>query len=158
MTKLSDLPSDIYAIILSHIPPLDRQQAVLSLSRGLPRSAVPTHQIYEHIIAHTTHAVLHLYQHFRKLKALEGDLYNPSKQVRSLNVRAWLADADLVVNLLGLLPNVPVLQLCVGTTYSPEHLQDIFTRPRGELETLKLRFKPYVERATYMPFLKVNVC
>jgi hypothetical protein len=158
MLRLSDLPSDIYAIILSHVPPLDRQQAVLNLSRALPRSPVPTHQIFEHIIVHTPHAVLHLYQLFRKRKDVEQEIYSPKDQVKSLSVRTWMPDADLVTNLFGLLPGVPVVQLFVGTTYTPEHLQDIFTMPRLALKTLQLRFKPYVERATYMPFLKVCIC
>lgn len=156
MLDLSRLPSDIYAIILSFVPPLDRQTAVLNLSRALPRSPVPTHQIYEHIILHTPRAVLHIYQHFRKRKSEQGALYNPNEQIKSLNVRTWIPDADLVVNLFALLPTVPIIQLYVGTTYNPEHLSDVFTQPRLSLKALQLRFKPYVERATYMPFLKVS--
>ncbi|KAF8600873.1 hypothetical protein BDV93DRAFT_525131 [Ceratobasidium sp. AG-I] len=154
MLDLSSIPSDIYAIILSFVPPLDRQKAILNLSRALPRSPVPTHQIYEHIIIHTPRAVLYIYQRFRKLKSEQGALYNPSEQVKSLSVRTWIADADLVVNLFAIMPSVPVIQLFVGTTYSPEHLNDVFTKPRLSLRVLQLRFKPYVERATYMPFLK----
>lgn len=156
MLDLSRLPPDIYAVILSFVPPLDRQKAVLNLSRAVPRSPVPTHQIYEHIILHTPRAVLYIYQLFRKRKAEQAELYNPSEQVRSLSVRTWVPDADLVVNLFALLPSVPVIQLFVGTTYSPEHLSDVFRQPRSSLRVLQLRFKPYVERATYMPFLKVS--
>ncbi|KAG8745037.1 hypothetical protein FRC10_009011 [Ceratobasidium sp. 414] len=156
MLKLSDLPSDIYTTILSHIPPPDRQQAVLNLSRALPRSPVPTHQIYEHIIIHTPHAVLDLYHIFRTTRRGQEhqQLYNPSSRVKSICVRTWAPDADLVANLLALLPNVPVVQLCVGTTYGPEHLQEIFVKPRLELRSLQLRFRPYVKQATYLPFLK----
>ncbi|CAE6355699.1 unnamed protein product [Rhizoctonia solani] len=154
MPNLSDLPSEVYAVIFSHVPPSERQRAVLNLSRALPRSPVPTSQIYNHIIVYTPAAVFHLYKHFRRRKEHEADLYNPSELVKSISVRAWIVDADLVVNLLALLPSVPIMQMCVGTTYSPEHLHDIFTRPRLALRTLQLRFKPYVEKATYMPFLK----
>ncbi|KAG8683323.1 hypothetical protein FRC08_014343 [Ceratobasidium sp. 394] len=151
MLKLSDLPSDIYTTILSHIPPPDLQQAVLNLSRALPRSPVPTHQIYEHIIIHTPRAVLDLYHIFRKC---QDQAYNPSGQVKSICVQTWTPDADLVVNLLGLLPDVPVVRLCIGTTYGPEHLQEMFVKPRVELRSLELRFRPYVKQATYLPFLK----
>ncbi|CAE6462534.1 unnamed protein product [Rhizoctonia solani] len=154
MPNLSDLPSEVYAVIFSHVPPLERQRAVLSLSRALPRSPVPTSQIYNHIIVYTAAAVFHLYKHFRHRKEQEAGLYNPSELVKSINVRVWIVDADLVANLLALLPSVPNIQMRVGTTYSPEHLHDIFTRPRLTLRTLQLRFKPYVEKATYMPFLK----
>ncbi|QRV80277.1 hypothetical protein RhiJN_08292 [Ceratobasidium sp. AG-Ba] len=154
MLHLSDLPSDIYVTILSHVPPIDRQRTVLSLSRALPRSPVPTHQIFEHIIIHTPPAVLALYQIFLKRKQQEEDLHNPGSQVRSLSIQTWTADADLVANLLGLLPNLPVLHLSVGTTYGPEHLNDIFVKPRMDLKSLQLRFRPYVKQATYLPFLK----
>ncbi|KAB5589194.1 hypothetical protein CTheo_7369 [Ceratobasidium theobromae] len=154
MSKLAGLPSEIYTVILSHVPPGDRQTTVLNLTRALPRSPVPRNQIYDHIIVHTPPAVWHLYKLFRKQKGDEGDTYNPSNQVKSISIQVWMADADLVVNLLALLPDVPIMRIFVGTTYSPEHLQDIFTRPRLALRTLNLRFKPYVERATYLPFLK----
>ncbi|KAG8741360.1 hypothetical protein FRC12_015699 [Ceratobasidium sp. 428] len=154
MLRLSDLPSDIYVIILSHIPPPNRQQAVLNLSRALPRSPVPTHQIYEHIVVHTPNAVLNLYHIFRKHRGQGETPYNPSSQVQSLSIRTLTPDADLVVNLLALLPNVPDLRLSIGTTYGPEHLQDIFANPRLELRRLQLRFRPYVNQATYLPFLK----
>ncbi|KAG9080474.1 hypothetical protein FRC06_006533, partial [Ceratobasidium sp. 370] len=151
MLTLSDLPSDIYTTILSHVPPPDRQQAVLNLSRALPRSPVPTHQIFEHIIIHTPRAVLDLYHIFRKRRDQEQQ---STGRVRSLCVRTWAPDADLVANLLALLPNVPAVQLCVGTTYGPEHLQEIFVKPQLELRSLQLRFRPYVKHATYLPFLK----
>ncbi|KAH7338805.1 hypothetical protein B0J17DRAFT_706129 [Rhizoctonia solani] len=154
MPNLSDLPPDVYAVILSHVPPPERQKAVLNLSRALPRSPVPTSQIYNHIIVYTPAAVFHLYKHFRQKKDHEANLYNPSELVKSISVRVWVVDADLVVNLLALLSSVPVMQISIGTTYSPEHLHDIFARPRLALRTLHLRFKPYVEKATYMPFLK----
>ncbi|CEL54256.1 hypothetical protein RSOLAG1IB_06904 [Rhizoctonia solani AG-1 IB] len=154
MPNLSDLPSEVYAVIFSHVPPLERQRAVLNLSRALPRSPVPTSQIYNHIIVYTPAAVFHLYKHFRHRKEHEAEMYNPSELVKSISVHVWIVDADLVVNLLALLPSVPNMQMCIGTTYSPEHLHDVFTRPRLALRTLQLRFKPYVERATYMPFLK----
>ncbi|CUA67404.1 hypothetical protein RSOLAG22IIIB_03047 [Rhizoctonia solani] len=154
MPKLSDLPPEVYAVILSHVPPPERQRTVLNLSRALPRSPVATSQIYNHIIVYTSTAVLYLYKHFRQRKDNEAKLYNPSELVKSISIRVWVVDADLVVNLLALLPSVPVMHMCVGTTYSPEHLHDIFARPRLALRTLQLRFKPYVEKATYMPFLK----
>lgn len=154
MPKLSDLPSEIYTVILSHVPPPGRQQAVLNLTRALPRSPVPRNQIFEHIIVYTPAAVLYLYQLFRRRKDDETERYNPSEQVKSISVRVWVVDADLVANLLALLSSVPIMQMFVGTTYSPEHLHDIFVRPRLKLRTLQLRFKPYVERATYLPFLQ----
>ncbi|KAG8696468.1 hypothetical protein FRC11_000713, partial [Ceratobasidium sp. 423] len=154
MPDLSDLPPEVYTVILSFIPPPERQRAVLNLSRALPRSPVPTSQIYNHIIVYTLSAVLHLYKHFRRRKDHEAGLYNPSELVKSISVRVWDVNADMVVNLLELLPAVPAMQMCIGTTYSPEHLHDIFARPRLALRTLQLRFKPYVETATYMPFLR----
>ncbi|KAJ1302617.1 hypothetical protein OPQ81_002934 [Rhizoctonia solani] len=154
MPTLSGLPSDVYAVILSHVPPPERQRAVLNLSRALPRSSVPTNQIFNHIIVYTSAAVIHLCNHFRQRKDYQTHVYNPSELVKSISVRAWFVEADLVVDLLALLPSVPIIHMSIGTTYAPEHLRDIFASPRPALRTLQLRFKPYVEKATYMPFLK----
>lgn len=56
-------------------------------------------------------------------------------------------------NIIGKLPQLETLRLNVGTNFAPEHLEDAFERPRP-LERILVRFKPYVEKASYYQFLK----
>ncbi|KAF8336840.1 uncharacterized protein EI90DRAFT_3043804 [Cantharellus anzutake] len=46
------------------------------------------------------------------------------------------------------------LHLNIGTTFSPEHLNDLFKRAQTALKHMSLRFRPYVEKVTYYQFLK----
>lgn len=44
--------------------------------------------------------------------------------------------------------------LNVGTNFAPEHLEEMFEEPRLDLNRMEVRFRPYVEQATYYQFLK----
>lgn len=46
------------------------------------------------------------------------------------------------------------MTLFFGPDFAPEHLEEIFEDPREKLKTLQLRFRPYVQKATYYQFLK----
>jgi diketogulonate reductase-like aldo/keto reductase len=52
------------------------------------------------------------------------------------------------------LPDLRTLMLNVGTNFVPEHLQELFQEPRPGIERMELRFRPYVEQASYYQFLK----
>lgn len=58
------------------------------------------------------------------------------------------------------LDNINTLMLNIGTNFAPEHLQEMFEGPRKRLEKMELRFRPYVEQASYYQFLagKLNLC
>lgn len=43
--------------------------------------------------------------------------------------------------------------LNVGTNFSPEHLVEMFEEPRLGIKRMEMRFRPYVEQATYYQFL-----
>lgn len=62
-------------------------------------------------------------------------------------------DADIMNNIIGRMPALDTLRLNVGTNFAPEHLEDAFAKPRP-LERILVRFKPYVEKASYYQFLK----
>lgn len=51
------------------------------------------------------------------------------------------------------LDNINTLMLNIGTNFAPEHLQEMFGGPRMKLERMELRFRPYVEQASYYQFL-----
>ena len=46
------------------------------------------------------------------------------------------------------------MRLNLGTNFAPEHLEEMFDDPRLGLERLEMRFRPYVEQASYYQFLK----
>jgi len=64
---------------------------------------------------------------------------------------AYKITADISV--LRCLPDLRVLMLNVGTNFSPEHLVEMFEEPRLGIKRMEMRFRPYVEQATYYQFL-----
>ncbi|KAG1760342.1 hypothetical protein EDD22DRAFT_81932 [Suillus occidentalis] len=144
---LDGLPAELYSAIISHLPADSFQQDVLALTRAIPRSPVPLHHLFERIrLKHAQQAV-----------QLYSRLHNATDErnwVKDFGMVTWTVDADVIVNLLGILPRISSLLLFVGPNFAPEHLQEIFHKPRDNLCFLSLRFRPYVMQATYYQFLK----
>ena len=61
--------------------------------------------------------------------------------MRELRIQSWLADAEVVCNLLEVLDGLKVLALYVGANFVPETLLRVMEKPR-ELENLMIRFRP----------------
>lgn len=57
-------------------------------------------------------------------------------------------------SVLRCLPAVRVLLLNIGTNFAPEHLEEMFEDPRPGIRRMEMRFRPYVEQASYYQFLK----
>lgn len=145
--QLDGLPGELYSAIISHLPADSVQQDVLALTRAIPRSPVPIHHLFERI--HLKHAqqIVQLYRRLRNAT-------NERNWVKDFGIVTWTVDADVLVNLLGILPRISSLLLFVGPNFAPEHLEEIFHGPREDLRSLSLRFCPYVKQATYFQFLK----
>ncbi|KAL5536144.1 hypothetical protein ACEPAF_4249 [Sanghuangporus sanghuang] len=144
---LSSLPPELYAAILDHIDDDHIQSSVLALTRAVPHAPVPLDRLFESIRLCTPQSVIHLQ---RRLRGGQPEaLY-----VRSLRIQSWTADAQVIINLLAQLDNLIALALFVGPNFAPENLLEIFEKPRERLESLSLRFRPYVQRANYYQFLK----
>jgi hypothetical protein len=105
------------------------------------------------VILNNPKNVLALYYHLRKRG---GRSSKEANWVVSLDSASWNVDAQILADLIFLLPNLERLSLNVGTTFAPEHLDDIFKHPRLNLVSLNLVFRPYVQTPTYYQFLKVN--
>ncbi|KAI8981209.1 hypothetical protein BD414DRAFT_538030 [Trametes punicea] len=145
--SLDGLPPELLFDIVSHFEPDYFQQSLLALSRAIPRSAVPTHLLLEKIRLTRGEQVFQLYRRLR-------DAPEDAARVREFAFEAWTVDADIFVNLMHLLPSLMYLKMFVGPNFAPEHLEEIFQRPRTQLQYLSLQFRPYVQRATYYQFLK----
>jgi hypothetical protein len=76
---------------------------------------------------------------YRRLHNATSDEKN---WVKDFGVVTWTVDADVLVNLLGILPRISSLLLFVGPNFAPEHLEEIFDKPRQDLRLLSLRFRP----------------
>ncbi|KAF9566922.1 hypothetical protein CPC08DRAFT_703524 [Agrocybe pediades] len=168
--SLDSLPTELYEAILYHVPSSELQATTLALSRAIPRSGIPLRHLFRSIrITHADQATL-LYNSLRPLKLLKSDV-NPSHAyqdnrsvleqtaswIQELSIEAWDVDAEVVINLFHLLklPKLKTLNIWIGPrNFAPEHLEELVLRPLLSLRHLSLRFRPYVQKATYYQFLK----
>ncbi|KAG1757814.1 hypothetical protein EDB19DRAFT_1624249 [Suillus lakei] len=147
LMQLDGLPAELYSAIISHLPADSFQQDVLALTRAIPKSPVPIHHLFEHIRLKNAQQIVQLYSRLRNAT-------DERNWVKDFSIVTWTVDADVLVNLLGILPRISSLLLFVGPNFAPEHLEEIFHKPREDLRFLSLRFRPYVKQASYYQFLK----
>lgn len=133
---LAELPPEIYEGILAYIPRQDeRQRTTLSLTRAIPHSPVPLRHLFERIRLKSAENVVQLYRRLR------GCLEEP-RWVGEFSLETWSVDADVVVNLVALLPQLSRITLFIGPNFAPEHLEEMLERPREGLSYISLRFRP----------------
>jgi hypothetical protein len=108
---------------------------------------VPVHHLFERIRLKHAQQIIQLHRRLRNATSERN-------WVKDFGIVTWTVDADALVNLLGILPRISSLLLFVGPNFAPEHLEEIFAKPREDLRFLSLRFRPYVKVATYYQFLK----
>ena len=137
------LPTELYSAIISHISPPDLQQTVLSLSRALPRSPIPLHHIFRAVsITHPGQAV-RLNTRIRAGITETSAVVDASPWVRRLAVETWQVDADVLINLIRLLPSLESLHLWIGpSNFEPGHLEKLFSKYMPTLRCLSVRFRP----------------
>ncbi|KAI0652300.1 hypothetical protein C8Q79DRAFT_936935 [Trametes meyenii] len=145
--SLDFLPGELLYDIVLHFDEDHFHQSLYALSRAIPRSPVPTHLLYDKIRLTRREQVFQLYRHIRTFK-------KDGERVREFSYECWAADADIFVNLLALMPSLTYLKIFIGPDFAPEHLEEIFEKPKPSLRYLSMRFRPYVQRATYYQFLK----
>ncbi|KAF9511017.1 hypothetical protein BS47DRAFT_1280055, partial [Hydnum rufescens UP504] len=153
LSPIASLPPELYIVILTHIPPAELQTTAWALSTALPCSPIPLHHLYQHIHIDTKRQLPRLWRKLN-LSTPESEDHHESNWIQSFELRAWDPDADVLVNTVQLIPQLQYLHLNIGTTFAPEHLEDLFKKPQQSLRLLSLRFRPYVEKATYYQFLK----
>ncbi|KIY73449.1 hypothetical protein CYLTODRAFT_485594 [Cylindrobasidium torrendii FP15055 ss-10] len=160
---LDDLPVELYYAIIEQFDAETVRPSVLALSRAIPRSLVPIDRLFSDVTIRSTESALILYNRLRTLETTPDGkvIVKYSKNalhVRRLKVECWNVDADVLVNLIKSFKKMSILRLKVGpANFTPEHLDELVTalrRDMHELEHFACRFRPYVEKATYLPFLK----
>ncbi|KJA28560.1 hypothetical protein HYPSUDRAFT_129597 [Hypholoma sublateritium FD-334 SS-4] len=169
-SKFDELPVELYDAIFSYVEPSDLQGTMLAVTRAIPFAAVPLQHLFRNLQLERPEQTIQLYNRIRPRNArgkarrqvMEGsvgtgsaDSEQPVAWVKELAVKTWTVDADVLLNLVRLLPNLQSLTLWIGpTNFSPEHLEELLAQPLEHLRYLSLRFRPYVEKVTYYQFLK----
>ncbi|TDL28042.1 hypothetical protein BD410DRAFT_712972 [Rickenella mellea] len=145
---LENLPSELYSTILDTLPAPELQKVTLALTRAIPRAPVPLHHLFTDIRLQSSKRIIQLHRRLR-----DSDTKD-SQWVKTLSIEAWDADPHVAINLLDILQDLESLTVYIGPTFAPEHLSDMFLDARPHVRYLSLRFRPYVQRATYYQFLK----
>ncbi|KAG8997206.1 hypothetical protein FRB94_007813 [Tulasnella sp. JGI-2019a] len=148
---IATLPSELFSAILDHVDLIDLQATSLAITRALPRSPIPGSYLFRSVSLRTRRQVVSL---MRRLVFGGERGIEDASLVKKFGFVGWDVDADVLNNLLNHLPNLVALRINVGTTFTPEHLDDMIRMPRPLLKYLSLTFRPYVEKATYYQFLK----
>ncbi|KAK7695336.1 hypothetical protein QCA50_002527 [Cerrena zonata] len=146
---LADLPFELYSDILDYVPKHELQKAAVGLIGAIPRSPVPRHYALRCVRLTYPGQIIRLYQRLRKEKEI---VY----LIETFLLETWNADADSVVNVMKLLVKfgrTKEVRMFIGLNFTPEHVLEIFQTPWADLKLLSLRFRPYVQRATYYQFL-----
>ena len=141
--SFTNLPAELYESIFNHVPSSDLQQTVLSVTRAIPLSPVPISSLFRSIrIAYPVQAI-HLYRRLRVKKTDTGLSGNETAWVKEFSIESWSVDADVILNLVRLLPKLQTLNIWIGPeNFTPEHLEELFLKPSFELKHLSLRFRP----------------
>lgn len=137
MAHLDELPAELYTAILEQFEGTtgERQHAVAALIRAIPRSPVPYNLLFERIHLARRQQSFQLYRVLWKRR-------HDADRVRAFSYECWDAEADHVVNLVGLLRNVEEMTLWSGPSFTPENLEDLFTKPKASMRVLSIRFRP----------------
>ncbi|WRT65811.1 uncharacterized protein IL334_002760 [Kwoniella shivajii] len=172
------LPPELIDHLLSLVPASSRQVTALSLTRVFPYHGISPSHLYTHLVIYRPEQLWPLWM---KLKSDNGK-NQMSIGIKSLSMKSWKGDADILNNILRCIPyststmdhsndddndgvgnanrgksrlesKLNTLMLNIGTNFSPDHLEEMFENPRLNLERLELRFRPYVEQASYYQFL-----
>ncbi|KAF8079100.1 hypothetical protein FPV67DRAFT_1404358 [Lyophyllum atratum] len=157
--SFDQLPTELYSVILSHLPLPSLQQTVLALTRALPFAPIPLHELFYSVCIRYPYQAPRLYRRLRSRRPKEDanpdGVFDAAVWVHHFSVETWEVDADILGNLIRLLPNLESLSLWIGpSNFRPEHLEDLLKPYMPRLKYLSIRFRPYVKKATYYQFLK----
>ncbi|KAL7424690.1 hypothetical protein Q5752_000374 [Cryptotrichosporon argae] len=147
------LPPELLDLVLSHVAPDARSYTAASLSRVFPDAPPAYVHRWRHVVVGKPAQLLPLYRRIQRDEQERGDV-GGGRLARTFAQQAWRGDADMLNNVLRCLPALDALLLNCGTNFAPEHLQEMFDEPRPGMRRMEVRFRPYVEKASYYQFLK----
>ncbi|WVW80278.1 hypothetical protein I302_102256 [Kwoniella bestiolae CBS 10118] len=172
------LPPELIDHLLSLVPPSHRQITSLALTRVFPQYPISERHLFEHVVVYNARQLWPLW---RKLKSIndhaqshsqvdplsshedlgvgvdtKGRSITRSGAIKSFTLKSWKGDVDILNNILRCISpdkGLNTIMLNIGTNFSPDHLEEMFENPRMEMRRLEMRFRPYVEQASYYQFL-----
>ncbi|WVO14716.1 hypothetical protein L204_102354 [Cryptococcus depauperatus] len=145
-TLIFNLPPELIDHVLTFVPPSLQQLTALALLKVFPSHSISRRHLYRHLVIYRAGQLIPLW------KALKND-EEMRNGANSLALESWRGDADILNNVMRRLERLQVLMLNIGTNFAPEHLEEMFESPRMELKRMELRFRPYLEQASYYQFL-----
>lgn len=144
--SLDTLPAELYDAVLSHLPEDSLSTTILALTRAIPKCPVPVDKLFETIRLSSAERFSQLHRRLRGLSGSTARLHPDARFIKELRLESWNVDPQVVINLLALLSephvNIKRMTIWVGPNFGPENLEDILQRPRTNLETLEVRFRP----------------
>ncbi|EAL17808.1 hypothetical protein CNBL0700 [Cryptococcus deneoformans B-3501A] len=140
------LPPELIDHLLTLVPASLLQLTALSLLKVFPEHNISKRHLWKHIVVYRAGQLMPLWKKLKENEAMRVG-------ARTFALQSWQGDADILNNVMRRLDNINTLMLNIGTNFAPEHLQEMFEGPRMKLERMELRFRPYVEQASYYQFL-----
>jgi hypothetical protein len=142
--SFATLPGELYTAIVEQLDPSLLAPVVLALSRVLPSAPIPVQLLFHSIRIKQPQQAVSLFLRLQKVSNVPGSPQDLCPTwVKEFSVATWTADADVIINIVRLLPNLASLNLRIGpSNVSPEHLEQLFENPIGKLKQLSLRFRP----------------
>ncbi|OWZ26459.1 hypothetical protein C349_06949 [Cryptococcus neoformans var. grubii Br795] len=146
LSPILRLPPELIDHLLTLVPPSLLQLTALSLLKVFPEHNISKRHLWRHIVIYRAGQLMPLWKKLKEDEAMRVG-------ARTFALQSWQGDADILNNVMRRLDNINTLMLNIGTNFAPEHLQEMFGGPRMKLERMELRFRPYVEQASYYQFL-----
>jgi len=141
--SFNTLPTELYDAIFEQVPTAELQETVLATTRAIPSAPVSLHHLFRCVHLRAPEQAILLYRRLRNPKHTASAAIATAGWVKEFSLEMWSVDAEIVINLVRLLPNLQALTIWVGpSSFAPEHLEELFSKPLLSLRYLALRFRP----------------
>ncbi|TIB04689.1 hypothetical protein E3P96_01542 [Wallemia ichthyophaga] len=154
MGSLTKLPSELWSCVLEQLEPRDQSSSTAALMIAFPKAPVDFKHVWTHIHLRNELQVKALNLKLVNDKEMKISLQREPFLGQSLRHSALLGDPYYLINVYEVLKQAHLLSLFVGPAFAPEHLAELFRKPRRNLKTLNIHFRPYLKRRSYYQFLK----
>lgn len=93
---LAYLPTELYEAILEQIDPTELQRSTYALRLALPRSPIPSHQLFKHVRISSRNQIPKLWHSLELSRKADGDERAAAHWIQSLNLETFDVDADIL--------------------------------------------------------------
>ena len=151
---IDKLPSELWSYILNKLDPRDQSSTSAKLMVALPNAPIDHKFLYIHINLKNDKQVKNLNLKLISDKQIKLSINYNAYLGKSLRHSALLGDPQLLINVYNEFKHLELISIYVGPAFAPEHLKDFFLKPRNNLKSLIINFRPYLKRRSYYQFLK----